>query len=103
QNIVVNLGISMIHKCVEIGATFGSISRLSVSLAILYFAQSRLPVTMSPCAKFVDLDSTTSATIPPESTSFNSNGGIYDFTSFILPLIYGSTDKYSVRINTSES
>src|SRR5690625_427396 len=76
---------------------------------------------MSPCAKFVDLDSTTSATIPPastspfelnevlsatippESTSFNSNGGIYDFTSFILPLIYGSTDKYSVRINTSES
>ena len=42
-------------------------------------------------------DATTSPTAPPSSASSSSNGGTYDFTSFIRPRMYGSTDMHWLR------
>ena len=40
---------------------------------------------------------------PPSSGSPSRNGGTYDFTSFIRPRMYGSTDMNRLRTRTSPS
>ena len=45
-------------------------------------------------------DSVTVPTAPPSSGSPSRNGGTYDFTSFIRPRMYGSTDMNMLRTRT---
>src|ERR1039458_6673996 len=65
--------------------------------------QPKLEVTASPGLNSPARDSTTSPTAPPLSGLPNSNGGTYDFPSFMRPRMYGSTDIKRLRTSPSRS
>ena len=65
--------------------------------------QPRPCTTWSPTAMSGEFDSMTSPTAPPARGSPIWNGGTYDFTSFIRPRMYGSTDMNRLATTISPS
>jgi len=75
-----------------VGAAFASMRASPRPSLTNASRQPRLLLTMSPSLKLGLRERSTRPTAPPSSGSPSLNGGEYDFTSFMRPRIYGSTD-----------